>query len=830
MVQKWSDEKVHFAGGDARMKLFSSVMPAGRNFDVAINHHDANSIVGTPAFDVMRAKFYDNNSGMDNNDIHYEFANFIVLCAIFHRELDTFTSESVLQKKASEQLIADKFNGVKATQTWTWTNKATFMTQLYNVIRNVMTSADVNADFAAYDDAVAGTGLGITFVDHVLSLVRGRYNVRQDDVFDSVDGLNPGLDADEINNVLFPEIIDTVIFAFREALRDRFTLPYKTLDQSQHARNFVANVYQKWDSLHEDSQEFYKTFVNLFKKNTAGSFSPVNEAHYQTEALSAKNNPENYRLNLVKEHLGGTVPAFVNLIPLVPDISKNYWQKNHIKNTTFNFPITSKTVLRDLYVRTFTNSPSFDAYINQGFDTIHVNGFEGYKVDQVLRDALRKMKGEVDVQPPTVDCEDCVYDLSLGNIWKRDVNKKLYVEKDGKRIYNDVDDENFQKMLSDKYKCYSTGLFDTTTASGKQQCNNMMYKCILDGKAKDIDACVMEMSNANDFDDAARKEILNHMTPMIARSILSKFGFRTVSRNHPKLGKLKYIESFETWFKEKLNHKLSDKTLVSSFKSNDKITRYLKMCIEFMNNEKNLGILNKNIDMSLVGQMPDKVGITTNEYAAQLGLKPRKEFTLGNQLYSISALQHTLTNPWYQFKKPVMSVNKYGKLRTPFGDYVANGFGTAFPFVQAGGSYQTGGSHAVLNKYANEYSGYGLLKNVYNNLRIQLKNKGVVLTKSDSDKIDKCINNLLILENKILDVLKKISSYNNLLSVYGNDITSQNILSYDDLKTLTDKYSGYMNNLHDGQLSMTKILKNLISESGKDDGDSDAQNLTPMDD
>ena len=100
-------EKEPFFGGDGRSRLFTAFFFPTRNFREVINNDDANRIVGTSAWSVMSAANHE-NSGMNDNDIHPDFTDFIVQTALFHRELDKSTKTGTVV----DQLWQNIYNAV----------------------------------------------------------------------------------------------------------------------------------------------------------------------------------------------------------------------------------------------------------------------------------------------------------------------------------------------------------------------------------------------------------------------------------------------------------------------------------------------------------------------------------------------------------------------------------------------------------------------------------------------------------------------------------------------------------------------------------------------
>ncbi|ARF09352.1 hypothetical protein Catovirus_2_301 [Catovirus CTV1] len=89
-------EKEAFFGGDGRSRLFLKFFFAQGNYSQVINGGNADSIIGTDAWGVMSAMNHEDNAGMNDNDVHPDFTDFIVQTALFHREIDKSTKTGTI--------------------------------------------------------------------------------------------------------------------------------------------------------------------------------------------------------------------------------------------------------------------------------------------------------------------------------------------------------------------------------------------------------------------------------------------------------------------------------------------------------------------------------------------------------------------------------------------------------------------------------------------------------------------------------------------------------------------------------------------------------------
>lgn len=148
-----SAEKVPFFGGDGRGELFSNVFN-----QLATDQTQ----LGSFETDLMFAKHYENKlPGMDNTDIHYEFTDFIITTALYHRSIDRsstptepFLGIKLAFDRNAEKLFNDPVVGGKLlgkfdinksvvnTQGDTINNNANITNQLDGLIAYFVTFAD----------------------------------------------------------------------------------------------------------------------------------------------------------------------------------------------------------------------------------------------------------------------------------------------------------------------------------------------------------------------------------------------------------------------------------------------------------------------------------------------------------------------------------------------------------------------------------------------------------------------------------------------------------------------------------------------------------------
>lgn len=105
-------EKEAFFGGDGRSRLFTKLFFPYGNYNQVLNNNDADSIVGTDAWGIMSAENHEDNSGMNNTDIHPDFTDFIVQTALFHKEIDKSTRSGTLLEPLTQSINQSVYNAL----------------------------------------------------------------------------------------------------------------------------------------------------------------------------------------------------------------------------------------------------------------------------------------------------------------------------------------------------------------------------------------------------------------------------------------------------------------------------------------------------------------------------------------------------------------------------------------------------------------------------------------------------------------------------------------------------------------------------------------------
>lgn len=629
------------------------------------------------------------------------------------------------------------------------------------------------------------------------------------------------------------QMMEKITQVFKSSISDfinkNFGMNYTTAD-NKYVEYFINQVYNNWDNMSEDSKNFYRTVIRLFKYNN-GTWEEVGE----NELKNAMVSKDKYRINLRKKSPGDSVPYFWYMIPEVPsNVEKIFFTDKNGKKIYYDtarreFDIKSfngvqtggatviENTLRRMYTEIYKNVSSvFTDQIQQRFDPSLVKSeFPGLWIDKIVRNRLfqinqssqKKQQNQQPHQPHQYDDE--VFDFITQNMWKRS-GDTLYMIKNGEKIIHDPNDKKFQELLTSSNNCFTTGSFND-----KENCRAFMNECLLDHDPKNIMKCISVMEN-KDFAASARKEISN-MAPVVALNLLKKFGFRTYKIFDMEANNdIMKVEDVSHWLKTYMKKIFdNDSKAQSAIEGNDKILQYLNLVVEFVN--ANPEILNPNYS----GATEEKVGkVKPNTYAEKLGIPMRRDNTYKPE-FSINLLDTSLrSNSIYgaQYRNPFMSPTQQtqtiiSQFKSPFADLVTPfsnvNIGNAMLLPQSGGGYN--GNQFGERFSSGAYVSEALIHNLLEKLR--LRNK--TLDATYMSKILQKLESMKKTEKSMELNIRYIAEYIKLLDAFGDN--KSEILSERNLKDMVNSNYNLQKKHNNEEQSILQILKTLAKLAGEDE-------------
>lgn len=641
------------------------------------------------------------------------------------------------------------------------------------------------------------------------------------------------------------QMIEKITQVFKSSINDfinkNFGMNYTTAD-NKYVEQFINQVYNNWDNMSEDSKNFYRTVIRLFKYNN-GTWEEVGEDELKN-AMVTKNK---YRINLRKKSPGDPTPYFWYLIPEIPsNVEKIFFTDKmgkkiyyDISQDTFGIKsfnggannknynqmggaTSSENILRRMYMAIYKNANTdFTDSLPPKFDPSLVRSeFPGLWIDKIVRNRLFQInqssqKKQTANQPPQYNDE--VFDFITQNVWKRS-GDTLYMIKNGEKIIHDPNDKKFQELLTSSNNCFTTGSFND-----KENCRAFMNECLLDHDPKNIMKCISVMEN-KDFALSAKKEISN-MAPVAALNLLKKFGFRTYKIfDTVANGEIMKVEDVSHWLRTYMKKIFNNDTKAqSAIEGNDKILQYLNLVVEYVN--ANPGILNQNYS----GSTEEKVGkMKSNSYAEKLGIPLRKDNAYKPEL-SINLLDASLrSNNIYgaQYRNPFVSPtsqleNINPQFKSPFVNLVSpfNNVNMVSTLLlpQSGGRYN--GNQIPENFTSGAYVSEAIIFNLLEKLRQRNK----VLDPTFVSKIEQKLESMKKTEKNMEINIRYIAEYIKLLDAFGDN--KSEILSEGNLKDMVNSNYNLHKKHNNEEQSILQILKTLAKLAGEDEYGSGDDNV-----
>lgn len=624
-------------------------------------------------------------------------------------------------------------------------------------------------------------------------------------------------------------IIKTALFHRKidpNAIARGAAVGYTTLTDPD-AQAVYNNIFAKWSSLDDETQNFYKTFIELLYRQFpaagaaaggAPTWVPVDPVNYGRD-ISADFG--SYRLNL-KKPAPNQPPLFQRILPkYYQAYSPHVWftgynitpaagvvpRRLDLTHENLNIAAPADDLFRVLYWDIYNHAPipvapapPPDAMvvniathaaqeIPPNFDQaklINPNIFFDIDVDKFIRKLLEEISKAkvVSVPPSTCASGSAIFEFHEAPNWYIDPTTGDYYRVElGKKVSYGLDQPVAIKMLNANNKCLSTG-----TKGNRADCRNYIINCLLSDNKDDFTSCMLDNP---DFYKASVDEIKN-MHPILARQTLRKFGFQPEwvydSFAHTKIRK---VQSLDSWINKVLPNYFKTDQIKQNIRENKNLLNYLSLLTQYIN--ANPGILNKNYQ----GTTEEAKGLfIIPPYPKALNMKLRHDPNgIYTPAYDLSLLKKQMA--FYRYLRPPFSMGAFGSNFTP-------GFG----FAQVGGGPRC---EILLNNFnqTGEYDVRGgkVLNGIFQELISKLESRGKKISPTDLGCIKDHINKLSQLETELIRSLCYIEEYGRLIEALGD--RSSETVTQRNLREFVDRHYKIMDKTHSEENMLLLILQNL---------------------
>jgi len=384
--------------------------------------------------------------------------------------------------------------------------------------------------------------------------------------------------------------------------------------------------------------------------------------------------------------------------------------------------------------------------------------------------------------------------LTDRNIWQVDENQRIYRDENGKRIYYDVDSEESMRLLRTNFKCYSSG-----AKIDGDKCDDYIHKCLLSTDNEGLKKCASFWRG--DFFSLASNSIRD-THPLILVRTLQRFSFRTkhVYDDEYKT-KIKKFEDVDNWISNVLYKEWgkqddgSGNTLRSILEDNDNIISYLRLVVEFVNN--NPAIINgKEL---AVRQATSKARTARTKYAEDLNIPYAIDpVTIGDRsTHDFGMLKNFVDNGYNGRSRNRQSLSQSGVYGAMFQSPFANASYGLSP-------YQYGGAGEESFYAGNLAAAPEALKSFILNLIAELKDAGKEICDEDVAKIKQKIDNLVTISKELIKIHQYLEEYHNLIDIFRDD--KSELLTMDMVNKLVNKHKGLQDRKYGEEDVLMKIL------------------------
>lgn len=784
------DELAPFFGNDGRARLFIRTFLDG-NYESSINEANPSDLRNNSlALNVMRCANYESSAklpDMSDNDVHYEFTDFLVQTALFHRGVDKATGIGPMSYDLKENLRRN----VDARGPY-------FIGQVKEGVR------PDEAARGLLDYIFENNTEGLRALEGASSAYGGTF---ADKVKNYVGAVLSRVTRESNDQTVLGEVKDAVLKAFNEASAAGAAPAYSRA--SEEAELLWNNVYQKRATLSSDAKKFYNKYVQFLDGTNVLSLD--GGADYDV------NNKDRYRINLIKTRLGEREPLFVNLIPKYDSGSlNNVWYvtssgRPEKANVTQSAPSVDM-LFKKLYSMTYSvdnGTVDGNGAVFTNLPTTWDKKVANTKFDLNVRQLIRKRLFCVQqaMKTPTPETAPLLSFTDKG-IWHRDSEGRLYRQTSKGKVMYGESDEGTNEALKEDFKCYST----LVRATNKDDCNKymtqcLMSKCLSTGDPQDIAGC-KEFWKRQDFFRVAKEDI-SSMHPSIAVKTLQKYGFRVHEEYDPECGmRITKVESRDHWVKNYLKKgKKFDEESMKLIEDNESLLNYLQLLSEYVN--ANPSILNGKTFTAKTAESMGRVNQT--QLAIDLKIPMRKEpKKAGYGAYDYGMLRSHLDSSFF---------GQTARKRTVFPPVFRSPFSeTTF---SVGLPYQSGGFADLSTYYRRRdeglISGAEALSSIIQSTIADLENMGKKIDEGNMKSLAEKIHNMKTIEHELIKTEKYLEEYRNMVELF-RDYKSE-LLTLDDIAHLADKQRDLQGKQLSEEASLVKILGSLQSLLAGKSGD-----------
>lgn len=830
-----------FFGESEKAVPFFNALYRNTNYSSCPNTEKGTGLEGTEIFEMMLARNYNNKTGINDEDIHHEFIDFIVNTALLHKKFDEpkgihptllKVKNSCLETASNHMNSNNKFEDyvntvydiLRSMRTdapqqpelieFKLNNQSinNQLTNLANEWINILTSDSTTATNAQMLFDKAGTNISSvketykkniqnnfvnTMKDLALEISRllGWNNTSQIDNNPNQSLLFNLKQNQNLKNDLERNFCNGAFSALKAAIGTAGLIPYTTFNNNNNSHNFCQHILTNWRDLDPQARLFYRENIAIFQKLKSDQWGTNNllsdDRFMEKLALGGIKacDEDSLRMNLLKAKSvkGDELVKFAHTLPFIP-VEKlgNLWYTdnngriNKVQKGSYN-----SDVLKQIYQQVYLDNKTVDLgrgvsiNLSNQLPNDQLNGWS-HNLTRVVKSIIGHTKNS-DYQKPSGSLEELL-DLDTNTVWHSDGEQLFRLEQNGKKVL-------YNEYFKNGYNCGNTLALNAKNPGDSAKCEQIA-NCIL-YNPENLASCLDKHSSSEMF-KVAQKELRDKMDPFVAKKLLQVFHVgitktNMIDRNRNNLEIIQPI-TFNQWMEHCVNNqnylpKKWTQEFRDDLRKNTHLLNYVKGVIDFV--RANPAILN-----------PDRFtteGVTEDETIRMLNNTDReKPYSIGEyrwpyEVEGSDALKYTvglLANTSNSIFTPVPNTLRSGIAGVLVGDGI---------MVGGSGLNTMAGGAAISNDSLNERRTINELGIYLNSLLNDLHKSGLSFTPEDERKITDYCKKLVDTEKKIKQMVKALETLHNLqnfVRCYDNGkyagYTSGKVISLEDIVSNKD--------------------------------------------
>jgi hypothetical protein len=540
-------------------------------------------------------------------------------------------------------------------------------------------------------------------------------------------------------------LLNLVKLGFDGQINEFFKTNYTSLNTSSSKEATQVLTALKSGNVNEGDMELFQRFANVINRNTNQVLS---ENQYASIDL------RDHRINLMTENVdmgtsGGGIVRTLKVFKWLPVLTKD--QAATLPSFTGN-EYGLRAIADDVYKK--STAPANLSTIPKELPV---------DIEKLLKEVIARHSTP---QAHIADDDFSAQNEALSGTWtRRSDNTFEHKLSNGETAVYRIGDAGFDQNVKEQLQNCKLG-FDNKP----DQCRDFL-RAVAEGNATASDLMIY----VKDMTSDVTVETIRELHPKIALAILKSFGFRRrVCKDKVAGRSLEKVQNTKEWLETWVSKKFDSKQ-VETIKNNTHLLLFLDLLSQLINS--NPSVLND----SYVGETEESTGdVEIPEFLVKRKVSPVR--SISNNTPKVLKWTDIISNMHKTYGSFTRGLNFANLNNLPFGldgltvaaalPTSVNVVGSTYGGVMSGGSGEP--KTAILNRgtriqYSNDVA------QILGRLIGNLKGFGKILSKEDTQKLDKKMQEFSQLEKQLYDTANKIQLYAQLLKIVDTDHRSETV-------------------------------------------------------